>query len=205
MSFVVTTSANRLGRRRETCTGAISETDISGEGHEVLRPRKEIGGYLTKLEDDFGLIGKNQPLFEKTAQKSVRYRLNDNFLIFWFRFIHRFSYMVEIAAFAQLRDIIRRDYETFSGRALESYFRETLIESGKYTRISGWWDRKGENEIDLVCENELTGALDFYEVKCDAARLDLPALQLKVAAFFRKHPDKMRVGYGVHGLSVEDM
>lgn len=35
------------------------------------------------------------------------------------------------------------------------YFRHVLIESKAYTRIGGWWDRKGENEIDIVAENEL--------------------------------------------------
>ena len=166
---------------------------------------KEVGGYLTKLEDDFGLIGKNQPLFEKTAQKSVRYRLNDNFLIFWFRFIHRFSYMVEIAAFAQLKDLINRDYETFSGRALESYFRETLIESGKYTRISGWWDRKGENEIDLIAENEIAKTADFIEVKRQSAKFDARALDVKVDAFLRA--TGRFAGYRTSrlGLSMSDM
>ena len=36
---------------------------------------------------------------------------------------------------------------------LERYFKRVLIESKKYTRIGSWWDRKGENEIDIVAEN----------------------------------------------------
>lgn len=166
---------------------------------------KEIGGYLTKLEDEFGLIAKHQPLFEKSSQKCVRYQLHDNFLAFWFRFIHRFSYMVEINAFGPLKDIIRRDYNVFSGKALEGYFREVLIEQGKYTRISSWWDRKGENEIDLIAENELEKRADFFEVKRQASKFDPKLLDGKIKAFllatgrFKDHK------ISGSGLSMSDM
>ena len=89
--------------------------------------------------------------------------------------------------------------------ALEQYFKAKFLEEGKYTRIGSWWDRKGENEIDLVCENEFSGALDFYEVKLDARRYDNMAMRAKVSAFFRKHPEMTRDTYGIHCVSVADM
>ena len=166
---------------------------------------KEIGGYLTKLEDEFGLIAKHQPLFEKSSQKRVRYQLHDNFLIFWFRFIHRFSYMVEINAFSPLKDIIRRDYNVFSGKALEGYFREVLVERGKYTRISSWWDRKGENEIDLIAENELEKRADFFEVKRQASRFDSKLLECKIKAFLLATGKFKSHRISGSGLSMSDM
>ena len=48
---------------------------------------KEIGGYLTKLEADYEIITKKQPLFAKSSTKNVRYSISDNFFTFWFRFI----------------------------------------------------------------------------------------------------------------------
>ena len=166
---------------------------------------KEIGGYLTKLEDEFGLIAKHQPLFEKSSQKCVRYQLHDNFLAFWFRFIHRFSYMVEINAFGPLKDIIRRDYNVFSGKALEGYFREVLIEQGKYTRISSWWDRKGENEIDLIAENELEKRADFFEVKRQASKFDPKLLDSKIKAFLLATGRFKNHKISGSGLSMSDM
>ena len=56
-----------------------------------------------------------------------------------------------------------------------------------------------------MCENEFSGALDFYEVKIDTRRHDDAKLRTKVAAFFRKHPEMMRSDYGVHGISIADM
>lgn len=40
---------------------------------------KEIGGYLTKLEKEYEIISKKQPLFEKSSAKNVRYVIEDNF------------------------------------------------------------------------------------------------------------------------------
>jgi len=55
--------------------------------------------------------------------------------------------------------------------------------TGRWSRIGSWWDRKGENEIDLVAENELDGGCVVCEVKRDKSRIDLKALKAKFAAF----------------------
>ena len=63
---------------------------------------KEVGGYLTNLADEYELISKRQPLFEKSANKNVRYELNDVFYSFWFRFIFKYSYVIEIENYVKL-------------------------------------------------------------------------------------------------------
>ena len=52
---------------------------------------REIGGYLTKLEKEYEVITKNQPIFEKSSTKNVRYTIEDNFFTFWFRFIYKYN------------------------------------------------------------------------------------------------------------------
>lgn len=163
------------------------------------------GGYLTKLEGDYSLIAKRQPLFEKSANKNCIYRLNDNFLTFWFRFIYKYNYLIELKMFDELRKIILDDYAVFSGWMLEGYFKAKFAESHLYTRMGAWWDRKGENEIDLVCENELTGKIDFYEIKRDAGRIKMGTLKNKVAAFFEKNPNRHGKSEVLHGLSLADL
>lgn len=140
---------------------------------------KEIGGYLTKLEKEYEIISKKQPLFEKSSAKNVRYIIEDNFFTFWFRFIYKYSYMLEIENYGSVKMIIGRDYETFSGLMLERYFKRVLIERQAYTRIGGWWDRKGENEIDIVAENELDDTATFFEVKRKAENIDMEKLEAK--------------------------
>ena len=166
---------------------------------------REIGGYLTKLENEYEVIAKKQPLFEKSSTKNVRYAIEDNFFTFWFRFIYKYSYMLEIDNYESLKTIINRDYETFSGLMLERYFRRVLIERKAYTRIGGWWDRKGENEIDIVAENELNNEATFFEVKRKAANIDIEVLKQKAAAFLRATGEFKGYDISYKALSMDDM
>ena len=166
---------------------------------------KEIGGYLTKLEKEYEIISKKQPLFEKSSTKNVRYIIEDNFFMFWFRFIYRYSYMLEIENYASMKTIIKRDYETFSGLILERYFKRVLIEQQTYTRIGGWWDRKGENEIDIVAENELDDTATFFEVKRKAENIDMRTLEAKADVFLRVTGKLKGYSLSYKGLSMEDM
>lgn len=145
----------------------------------------DLGGYLQRLEKDYQIIARNQPLFAKPFAKNLRYRIRDNFYLFWFRFIAKHSAAVELGAFGQLREIVRRDWNIFSGFALERYFTAKLAETGLYTRIGGWWDRKGENEIDLIAESALDHVATFYEIKRNIGNISLPLLESKRDTFLR--------------------
>lgn len=149
---------------------------------------KEVGGYLTKLEDDYSIISKHLPLCNPTTGKNVHYEIDDAFYRFWFRFIHKYNYMIEIGKYDNLREIILRDYPTYSGIALENYFRQKLSEESDITRIGNWWDRKGENEIDIITENEITKTLDFYEVKRQADNIRIGKLMKKAEIFLTSNP-----------------
>lgn len=166
---------------------------------------KEIGGYLTKLEREYEVITKKQPLFEKSSTKNVRYTIEDNFFTFWFRFIYKYNYMLEIENFDSVKSIINRDYETFSGIMLERYFRRQLIESHTYTRIGSWWDRKGENEIDIVAENELENTATFFEVKRKADNVDIDVLKHKADVFCRATGEFKDYTITHKGLSMDCM
>ena len=166
---------------------------------------REIGGYLTKLENEYEVIVKKQPLFEKSSTKNIRYTIEDNFFTFWFRFIYKYGYILEIENYESVKTIINRDYETFSGLMLERYFRRVLIERQAYTRIGGWWDRKGENEIDIVAENELNDEATFFEVKRKAGNIDMEVLEHKAAAFLRATGEFKGYKIFYKGLSMDDM
>lgn len=166
---------------------------------------RQIGGYLTKLETEYEIISKKQPLFEKSTAKNVRYTIEDNFFTFWFRFIYKYSYMLEIENFTSVKTIVNRDYETFTGLMLERYFKRKLVEQQAYTRIGGWWDRRGENEIDIVAENELDRTATFFEVKRKAENIDLGKLKDKAAVFMRSTGEFRDYAVGFRGLSMDDM
>ena len=166
---------------------------------------KEVGGYLTRLEDDYELIEKIHPIFEKNNQKNIRYIIKDNFLQFWFRFIFRYQYMIEIDAYNALQQIVERDYETYSGKILEKYFRQLMSEGGNITRIGSWWDRKGHNEIDIIAENELNKSLLIGEVKRNIKNYDERELREKGISFFNSVGNFRDYHIIYKGLSMEDM
>jgi len=166
---------------------------------------RQIGGYLARLENDYALIRKHQPLFAKPAAKTAHYELTDRFLIFWFRFLYRYSCVLELKGFDQLRELVRRDYAVLSGQALEEYFRHKFAESGKWTRIGAWWDRKGGNELDILAENELDGTYAVCEVKRDKRKIDLKTVSEKLSAF-RAATGKWRAARpSIAALSLADM
>ena len=55
-----------------------------------------VGGFLDKLEKEYNLIKKVRPYMAKEGSRSNRYRIEDNFLNFWFRFIYKYRSAVEI-------------------------------------------------------------------------------------------------------------
>lgn len=166
---------------------------------------KELSGYLKNLCEEYGLISKMQPIYEKSGNKNVHYAINDQFLKFWFRFIYKYMHIIEAGGNDKLKAIAERDFSTVSGKSLESYFNEVLKESGNYTRLGYWHDRKGENEIDIVAEDELENRIEFIEVKRQAKNFDEQVLKDKSELFFKAvGPFK---GYDIiyRGLSIEDM
>jgi len=166
---------------------------------------REIGGYLTNLETEYGIISKKQPLFEKTTTKAVRYEIDDVFYTFWFRYIFRFNYIIEIGNYQKLLEIIETDYETYTGRTLEKYFARKAVESGKYTRIGRWWNRKGANEIDLIAEDEISQKVVFYEIKRKAEKVSLNLLENKANVFLSSTHEFKDYEIKCTGLSIEDM
>ena len=183
---------------------AISEGKNTRSEIENLL-KKEIGGYLTKMERDFNLIKKQQPIFTKSSTKNVKYQIEDNFIMFWFRFIYKYSSMIEIGAYEQLRKIIKRDFSSFSGHMLEKYFRENAQISQAYTSIGNYWDRKGETEIDFIAVNEIEKSIDFAEIKRQKNSISIEKLRQKAAEFLIQNPQFNSYKKDFYAWSLEDM
>ncbi len=180
-------------------SGHNSRSDIEG----VLGI--ELSGYLTRLENDYGLIRKSRPMFQVTTNKNIRYSVKDLFLLFWFRFIYKYNSFIEANAFSKLKELIARDYKTFSGKVLERYFRAKLMEEGIYTNIDSWWDRKGENEIDIIAADDLGKTVVFHEVKRQRDELNMNELEEKTRHFLNATGKYAKYDILCKGLCMEDM
>ena len=164
--------------------------------------QREIGGYLTRLENDFNIIKKHTPMFSKAESRNVRYEIEDNFLRFWFRFFYKYVRYIEAGALEKLQEVITRDYPTFSGRALEEYFRCKFRESGEFTALGGYWNRKGEDEIDLIALDEVEKKAVIAEIKRNKQNIKMDVLMQKGISI-----QKELNGYSVEylGLDMKDM
>ena len=163
-----------------------------------------IGPYLVKLEDYYKVITKSLPIFAKENSKKVRYQLNDCFLIFWFRFFYKYQALVENKALKALGDIIKRDYSGLSGFMMERYFMKKIQEEGRYI-IGKWWDRKGENEIDLIVVDPIGKETWMYELKKQGYRYKENEFREKVDKVLEQTPELRKMTIHMGSLSLEDM
>lgn len=139
----------------------------------------QVGGFLDRLENSYGIITKVRPILAKPNSRKVKYRIEDNFLRFWFRFIYKNRSAIEIGNLDYVRTIVYRDYPTYSGLTLEKYFTQKLIEEKKYNLIGSYWEKNNENEIDIVAVNEMEKKVLIAEVKRNRDKINLEILKTK--------------------------
>ncbi|MBQ8704283.1 MAG: ATP-binding protein [Bacteroidales bacterium] len=161
----------------------------------------EPGGYLDKLEKTYSLVARQRPWMQPEGARDVRYYLLDNFLTFWFRFVHKYRSAIEIDNMDYVRAKVQADYNTFSGFILERYFRQQYAETGLYNIVSNYWHRDAD-EIDLIAVDEADKRLVIAECKRQAKRIDLDLLREKARAIVAKHR-RWQVEY--RALSLEDL
>ena len=163
---------------------------------------KNTGTYLVNLELEYSLIKRNKPIFSKPESRNIRWSLNDNFLLFWFRFIYPNQSMIELGKNERMTEYIQLNYEQFSGLILERYFREKMTEEESITQIGNFWDKKGVNEIDIVAIDAIRKNAIIAEVKRNKNKINISELKDK-ASKLENNLSKYTIEY--RGLSLEDV
>jgi AAA+ ATPase superfamily predicted ATPase len=165
---------------------------------------KNIGGHIKRLIGDYNIIVRLRPLLAKEGSQTVRYEIQDNFIRFWFNYFDRHRSLIEIKNFDGLKSIIKNDYSTYSGKILETYFKQKFAESMQYRAIGSWWEPKGaQNEIDIVALSLEKNEAIAVEVKRNKKNFKEEIFLAKV-----KHlKNKVLPNYQIKTLclSLEDM
>lgn len=159
-----------------------------------------VGGQIQRLERVYGILKRRRPIFSKESSTAIRFYLADNFFRFWFRFVFKYQDMVEANNIPAIRQIVERDYRTYAGLSLENMIREQLRESQQFTRIGNYWERKNQQEIDVVAVNEINRTAIIGEVKWQRKRANLAKLELKAEKLVRDHLKGYRIEYRSFGL-----
>lgn len=144
---------------------------------------KNTGAYLSNLHEDYTFISKNTPILSKPGARNIKWQIDDPFLRFWFRFVYPYQGLIESNRTALLLQYVSDNYTMFTGRTLERFFHDQMMQTGRYTRIGNWWDKKGEHEIDLVALNEFDKTCVIAEIKRNPKKLSLSDLKNKASVF----------------------
>lgn len=163
---------------------------------------KNTGAYLVNLEKEYSLIKKSKPMFSKPQSRNARWVIDDNFLQFWFRFIYPNQMWIEIGRNDLLKQYISEHYDVYSGYLLEKYFRRKFAEEETLTAIGNFWDRKGENEIDLIALNDFDKTAVIAEIKKNPRKINLNKLTVKSAAI-QDNLSEYEITF--KGLSISDI
>ena len=187
---------NYLSILQLIASGMTTQSEIDG----VMG--KNTGAYLDNLEENYSYIHRKQPMFSKPGGRNSRWQLDDCFLRFWFHFIMRNQALVEMERNDLLLEIVEKGYEQYTGLALEQYFRQKWMEEERVTLVGSYWDRKGENEIDMIALNDIDKTAVVAEIKRQRWKFSPTGLAEKVAALNR---ELSKYSVTQIGLSMEDM
>lgn len=125
-----------------------------------------VTAYLDTLQQ-LHLVERVVPVTETQPHKSRRglYRLSDQFLRFWFRFVHpNRSQLEKGASETVLADAVLPFLDLFAGPVFEEICRQSFWRAGQGGRlpfspnqVGGWW--RANQEIDLVAMDDHTALL----------------------------------------------
>ena len=162
----------------------------------------ELGPYLKRLDEEYGFIRQISPIFSKPDSRNSRWVITDMYLRFYFRFIRPGSGLIESGRYDLLRRSVEHDLPDFQGRTLENLFRRRISEEDTYTQIGGYWNRKGDVEIDIVVLDEIDRKARLIEVKRNPQKLNMGELRRKGESIAHELE-----GYDVsyEGLSLQDV
>ena len=162
----------------------------------------EVGAYLKRLEDELGLIRHVSPAFSEPSSRNTRWTVSDPYLRFYFRFVRPSTGYVESGRYDLLLRSVKTGLPDYEGRALEDFFRRRISEEDTYTEIGGYWNRKGDVEIDIVVVDDIEKKARLIEVKRNRNKLNLKSLVSK-GAQIRFELEGYDISY--EGLSSEDV
>lgn len=165
-------------------TIAAGYRKLSKIAENMEEKQSSISAYLQTLIS-LDIIEREVPITEERPDKSKKglYRIKDNYILFWFKFIYPNISLIESghadAVLEQIRqnlivnhtahiyeDICLDKLRTINGSETVGCF---------YNQIGRWWDNK--NEIDIVGINTTGNEIIFGECKFRQKKMDTDVLE----------------------------
>ena len=159
------------------------------------------GEYLQRLEREYGFVSRRVPMLTEDRRLG-RWEIADMYLRFYFRYIQPNDSFVQAGRTDLLKRVVMDDLESYEGRVLEDLLTRRIAEEGTYTSLGGYWNRKGDVEIDIVVLDSIAKRAELIEVKRNPAKLDMRDLERKAETL-----EPYLRGYDVtlRGMSMDDV
>lgn len=177
-------------------SGNTSRTEIES----ILE--RSIGGYLENLIQEYDLLEKVKPVGCKKQSRSQKYKIKDNYIKFWFRFVYKYMSLVGNERFEYLKKLVHRDLTTFAGPILEKLFIEIKGYSSEFGNIGTYWEKGNKNEIDIISVDDFSKRILCTDVKLNSDKIKINKLKEKTTKL-----KKIYKGYSFEyeGLSIENI
>lgn len=159
------------------------------------------GEYLRRLDEEYGFVTRDLPMVTGDHRLG-RWRLTDMYLSFYFRYVQPNQSFVEAGRTDLLERTVGADIESYEGRVLERYLMQRIREEWEYTAVGGYWNRKGDVEIDIVVMDDIARSVKMIEVKRNPDKLDMGDLRRKaetIGPLLRSYRVELT------GMSMDDM
>lgn len=166
---------------------------------------KDLPYYLDTIMK-LGFVRKEHPVLEKTTTKKTIYRIDDNFLRFWFRYALSHRDELEQGDKKPAIEDVSNSYNSYLGETFEQVGKEMLMHLNsrgklpfRFQKLGRQWGKipmalkgKNEYEIDLVAVNDDTKEILFCECKWEDSRVDIDLYHslMEKAGFVKWFPDR---------------
>lgn len=132
---------------------------LSHYGDPVERKNIETGitRALAVLQQEKHLIVRELPVWAHPNSKLRRWRIDDPYLRFWFRYCETALSVISRGRSDVAINFFERDWPSWRGRTIEPLIRSSLAkylattsEFADVVTVGAWWNRTGTVEIDVV-------------------------------------------------------
>ena len=79
------------------------------------------------------------------------------------------------------------------------------MQSGQWTEVGSWLDKRSENEIDLVAVNTIDNKIEVAEIKRQANKINMTILEQKTECFLKENSKLSRFELKLKALSLSDL
>jgi len=141
---------------------SFGKNKLSEIANEIDEPRTSLPRYLLTLEN-LGFIKKAVSIDEKHLHKSRKgiYKISDNYLSFWFRFIYPNKSYIEEGKTEFVLQNVKKYLPSYVSFVFEDICKEFIKQTTNFVKVGSWWHK--DNEIDIVAIDEDKKEILFVE------------------------------------------